>query len=155
MDIYPTLLDAAGIKADGLDLDGVSLLPLLQKTGSFKQQDMVFHFPHYTGATGPYSSIIHGDWKLIHFYNDEAGAYQLFNLADDPAESHNACQDHPETVKQLAQLLSEQLKSLSAELPIKNPDYAPDSKSLQNQSSAYSRALEFYQAKESKLKNGK
>ncbi len=91
MDIYPTMLGAAGLPLrPEQHVDGLDLMPLLTgKNESLKQRPIIFHFPHYTHASGPFSSIIEDDWKLIKFYNDEQGAYLLYNLANDPEEQNN------------------------------------------------------------------
>ena len=90
MDIYPTMLGAASLPLR-LDqhVDGLNLMPLLTKSESLKKRPIIFHFPHYTHATGPFSSIILDDWKLIRFYNDELGGYLLYNLGADPDEQNN------------------------------------------------------------------
>ena len=123
-DIYPTMLSAAGLPlrpkqhADGLDL-----MPLLTKQAPLKSRPLIVHFPHYTHATGPFSSIISKDWKLIRFYNDDEGAYLLYNLAKDPNEQTDLVATHPEKVEELAAQLDRSLKEMKAEMPTKNPDY--------------------------------
>ena len=76
MDIYPTMLAAAvqPMRSEQ-HVDGLNLLPLLTKNETLRKRPIIFHFPHYSHATGPFSSIIEDDWKLIKFYNDEHGAY--------------------------------------------------------------------------------
>lgn len=66
------------------------------------------------GASGTFGLRV-GDWKLHHYKkkkarnvvvkqtltNVEVPAYQLFNLADDPAEQHNVIDQHPEVAARL------------------------------------------------------
>ena len=65
----------------------------------------MFHFPHYTHATGPFSSLIADDWKLIRFYNDEEGRFLLYNLSDDFEEQNDLAAVYPEKRDALAKQL--------------------------------------------------
>jgi arylsulfatase A len=99
---------------------------LLTKNKTLKKRPIIFHFPHYTHATGPFSSIIEDDWKLIHFYNDEHGAYLLYNLAPDPWEQNNLAGIDTKMRDKLIRRLNKSLKEMKAEMPIPNPDFTPD-----------------------------
>ena len=127
MDIYPTMLAASGQpQRPEQHADGMNLLPLLVENELLKRRPIVFHFPHYTHATGPFSSIIEDDWKLIKFYNDEYGAHLLYNLAIDPEEQTNLAETNPEMLNQLLNSLDSSLAEMKAELPIQNPDFKLD-----------------------------
>jgi arylsulfatase A-like enzyme len=93
-----------------------------------KKRPIIFHFPHYTHATGPFSSIIEDDWKLIRFYNDEQGGFLLYNLAIDPEEQHNLADINEKIRDELLHQLEISLKEMKAELPFPNPEYAPDTR---------------------------
>jgi arylsulfatase A-like enzyme len=129
MDIYPTMLSAAGLPprpkqhADGLDL-----MPLLTKNAKLEKRPIIFHYPHYTHATGPFSSIIDDNWKLIRFYNNEHGGYLLYNLAADPEEQNNLAPSNAKMLDKLIARLDSLLKEMKAEMPTKNPDFKPNSK---------------------------
>lgn len=124
MDIYPTILAASALPLRPVQhVDGLNLMPLLTKNEILTKRPIVFHFPHYTHATGPFSSIIEDDWKLIKFYNDEHGAYLLYNLAADPEEQNNLTSTHPKMLDKLISSLENSLAEMNAELPIPNPDY--------------------------------
>ncbi len=125
MDIYPTMLGAAGLPLrPDQHADGLNLMPLLTKSETLKERSIIFHFPHYTHATGPFSSIIEDNWKLIRFYNDEHGGYLLYNLAVDPEEQHNLAQENLKMRDNLLLQLEISLKKMNAELPIPNPEYS-------------------------------
>ena len=131
MDIYPTMLGAAGLPLrPDQHADGLNLIPLLTKSEPLKNRPLIFHFPHYTHATGPFSSIIEDDWKLIRFYNDEQGEYLLYNLAVDTEEQNNLAQVNVKIRDKLLLQLEISLKEMNAELPIPNPEYTPDTKSV-------------------------
>ena len=125
-DIYPTLLDIAGLPLNpGQHVDGMSLMPLLTGSGKLPDRPLLFHFPNYTGYTGPFSSVIHHDWKLIRYYNDVDGRHQLFNLKKDPYELNDLVDSNPEKEKELSAVLDRLLKETGAELPLPNPNYDP------------------------------
>ncbi|TGV00208.1 sulfatase, partial [Flavivirga rizhaonensis] len=121
MDFYPTFLDAAGITLQPEQhKDGISLLPILKGSKGIKRP-FVFHFPHYTSNTSPFSSIIDGSYKLIRFYNDKEGGYMLFDLNKDPYEQNDLSSEMPEKVNVLKELLDKELNEMNAQTPYTNP----------------------------------
>jgi arylsulfatase A len=128
-DFYPTMLSAAGLPLrPEQHVDGMDLMPVLEKGAVLKPRPIIFHFPHYTHATGPFSSIIQDDWKLIRFYNDAEGAWLLYNLASDPEEQTDLAATNPEMVDRLNRRLSDALLEMEAELPAANPAFDPAAK---------------------------
>ncbi|MFP4104938.1 MAG: sulfatase-like hydrolase/transferase, partial [Phycisphaerae bacterium] len=126
-DFYPTFLQAAD-----LDLipeqhcDGVSLMPLLEGSGSLDREAIFWHYPHYGNQGGtPGCSVRYGDWKLIEFFED--GRLELYNLHEDESEDRDVSGEHPEMTAKLAQLLADWREEVSANMPTPNPDYVPPS----------------------------
>lgn len=153
MDIYPTFLEIANINLKHKQhLDGESFLPKLKAKSITDNRRLIFHYPHYTGNTSPYSSIIEGDFKLIHFYNDEEGAYLLFNLEEDPYEQNNLSEKLPEITKKLALILKKELNKMEAEFPQANPNYNPKRKNLHNLKTTYNKAQSERSIQEDKIK---
>lgn len=133
MDFYPTFLAAAGLPMRPQQhVDGVSLLPLMAGSGKLPERPLVFHFPHYTHATGPNSGLVENDWKLIRFYNDETGRFLLYNLAEDPFEQHDLSAAMPDKANALDDRLTQLLAGMDAKLPVKNPAFEPKAKRLFN-----------------------
>ena len=131
MDIYPTMLGAAGLPLrPDQHVDGLNLMPLLTKSETLKKRPIIFHFPHYTHATGPFSSIIVEDWKLIRFYNDEQGGYLLYNLGVDPDEQNNLADVNVKIRDKLLSQLETSLEEMRAELPTPNPGYTPETRAV-------------------------
>lgn len=128
MDLLPTWHELAAV-AEPLPkgVEGGSLTPLFKDgTGAVKRssEEIVFHFPHYgMGGARPHSTIIHGDYKLIRFY--EEGQRLLFNLKDDIGEYNDLAKTSPERVAALERRLDDYLKRVDAQMPTKNPDYDP------------------------------
>jgi arylsulfatase A-like enzyme len=121
IDLFPTLMDLAGVKVDKVvknGFDGISLKPLLaDKKKQLKRSSIFWHYPHYhsEGAT-PYSAVRHGDWKLIHII--ETNTYELYNLKEDIGEKKDQASLYPKVVKQLARELEKWKKDMNAQMPL-------------------------------------
>jgi len=121
IDLFPTLMDLAGVKVDKVvknGFDGISLKPLLaDKKKQLKRPSIFWHYPHYhsEGAT-PYSAVRHGDWKLIHII--ETNTYELYNLKEDIGEKKDQASLYPKVVKQLAKELEKWKKDMNAQMPL-------------------------------------
>jgi len=51
---------------------------------------LYWHLPHYWGpdnCVDPYSAMRQGDWKLIHWYEDDR--VELYSLEDDLSEEND------------------------------------------------------------------
>jgi arylsulfatase A-like enzyme len=154
MDFYPTILDVAGLPLmPQQHCDGVSLRSILSGNGTLPARPLVFHFPHYTHATGPNSVLLENDWKLIRFYNDEAGRHLLYHLAEDPFEQNDLSAAMPEKVTALDQRLSQLLAAMQAQMPRQNPDYDPHGQKLMNRQFTLNLALKERQALGALLKS--
>lgn len=120
MDLYPTILEAAGIQPP--PNDGLSLRPLLESPSArLSRQRLFFHYPHYYATTTPVSSILEGDWKLLEYLED--GRLELYHLAEDLAESKNLASAMPDRARRLHARLEGWRKQVNARLPKPNPDY--------------------------------
>ena len=126
IDIYPTLLELAGIKPlPGQTLDGVSWAGVLRGGPPPKRQQMFWHFPCYVGKATPSSAVREGDFKLIEFFED-GGRVELYNVRDDPGETRNLAQALPSKVRALSVALRAWQKETSAAVPRDaNPAYDP------------------------------
>ncbi len=125
VDLYPTLLEAAGI-ADvaGHERDGLSLVPLWRGGGAMPNRSLFWHYPHYhTGGATPYGAVRSGDWKLIEYY--ESGHLELYNLASDIGETVEMANAFPEKANALAKELADWRQRVGAQMPEPNPAYEP------------------------------
>lgn len=120
-DFYPTILDLVGLplRPDQHN-DGVSLLSLL-KDEQIADRALIWHYPHYGNQGGDPSSIIRrGDWKLIHYYEDDHEA--LYNLKTDLSEATDVSAKNQNIVKRLHTELFDYLKKVGALFPKKDPE---------------------------------
>jgi arylsulfatase A-like enzyme len=120
-DLFKTVLEMSGIDLwKGMPEDGISLQPFFRKTGFLpERKDLFWHFPHYHGSTwAPGSAVRSGDWKLIRFY--EEGISELYNLAEDPGETNNLAESHPEKARELESKLDRWLEEVDAQMAVKN-----------------------------------
>ena len=111
-DLMPTFRELTG-SASAEGMDGVSLLPLL--TGAEGQQEhdyLYFEFQELGGR----QAVRQGPWKLVHMaIRSEAPYFELYNLDEDPGETHDLSASMPEKVQEL--------KALMDEAHIPNPDF--------------------------------
>ncbi len=123
MDFYPTLLRLAGAPLDH-PVDGVDLSPLWLDAATadapIRTRDALFwHYPHYWGGkvapVTPFSAVRQGDWKLIHFYEDQHD--ELYNLKSDPSEAIDLAKQQPEQAEKLRTRLDAWLKDVAAQIP--------------------------------------
>lgn len=127
-DLYPTLLDAAGLPRLPLQhLDGTSFLPLLGGADRLDRDAIYWHYPHYGNQGGtPGSSVRCGDWKLIEFFED--GRRELYHLGDDLGEARDLAADHPDVARDLHERLAAWRESVAAQIPQPNPDWTPSAR---------------------------
>lgn len=125
VDIYPTVLEIAGVPGDpghNESVDGVSLAGLLRDPATgLDRKTLFWHYPHYhPGGATPYSAIRDGDWRLVHFYED--GRTELYNLADDIGEERDVAAAMPARAAELLVKLNTWRAEVGAQEPLPNSD---------------------------------
>lgn len=120
-DVYPTLVEAAGLQMPkGQPTDGVDLLPFLNgKTSASPHewlcwQNRAWQQRNGKGTVVPTmkvhnSAIRKGDWKLVRLdekigSDTEPPAWQLYNLKRDIGEQNDVANRHEERVQELSAL---------------------------------------------------
>jgi arylsulfatase A-like enzyme len=122
-DLYPTLLDVAGIQLyPEHHRDGISLKPLLEAR-EMDKRPLFWHYPHYSGGLGgrPAGAERLADYKLIEFFEDYR--IELYNLKDDLGEEKDLSEVYLEKAEELKQLLHQWRKDVGAQMPFPNPAY--------------------------------
>ena len=131
IDVLPTLVEAAGTRLpDSLEIDGRSLLPLLEGTETDWPDRTLFIQTHRGDAPTRYHHFAARDarWKLVHNsgfgQHDFEGepAFELYNLEQDPLETQNLAAEHPEVVEEMRARYDAWFDDVSATRP---DNYAP------------------------------
>ncbi|GAB1298392.1 Arylsulfatase K [Apodemus speciosus] len=110
VDIYPTMLDIAGIPLPP-NLSGYSLLALSSNTSANEQAFKDRHPPwilsefHGCNANASTYMLRTGQWKYIAFSDGASVQSQLFDLSLDPDELTNIATEYPEITYSLDQKL--------------------------------------------------
>ena len=120
-DVTTTLANLALPAGTMPKADGRDLTELLQGEKKFTKSDeaIFWHYPHYhPGGATPYSAVREGDFKLIHFYEDDKD--ELYNLAADPLEAKDISNADSNKAKALRSKLDAWLKATDAQPPREN-----------------------------------
>jgi arylsulfatase A-like enzyme len=136
LDIFPTVLQYAGVDESALQLDGDNLISVLEQEVQVFERSLFWHFPIYLQAynindnenrdplfrTRPGSVIRKGNWKL-HYYFEDKGM-ELYNLSEDIGERNNLAKANPEKAAALLADLQKWWKATNAPIPnTPNPEY--------------------------------
>ncbi|WAR04048.1 ARSI-like protein [Mya arenaria] len=146
VDWNPTILSAAGIKADP-GMDGIDQWPAISTGGEGQRKEFIYNLDDVVPATQGHAGIRVGDFKLlagntglyngwyppeqiytednIHQWEPHMGNqsyYKLYNLRNDPNEYHNLADSNPSLVKDLASRMREYHRQM---VPAKNPPEDP------------------------------
>lgn len=121
-DIPATILALTGVGRDPEEpLDGRDLSDVLAG-GSLDRDALFWHYPHYhPGGATPYSAVLAGTWRLVHFYED--GHDELYDLATDPGETTDLAAAEPERRTALRATLDAWLVETGAQMPVPNPNW--------------------------------
>lgn len=97
VDIFPTLVELLNLRPEsmGSPIDGISLVPIFGKDDGKRKRPLPFQFAKHT-------ALIDNDWKII-LDRTKKGAFELYNLKTDPAESTNVLESKPEVAERMKQ----------------------------------------------------
>ncbi len=133
-DLFPTLLAVAQADApQDYTVDGQRLDKLLTgQADTTRQQTFLMHYPHAPHRSDYFTSYRDGDWKVVYHYFpskvSDNSHYQLYNLVDDPFESKNLAETHPEELRRMMKSLSNALEQHEAVYPVDKQDHTTPQK---------------------------
>jgi len=131
LDLVPTVLDLVGSRPSPRD-EGSSLAPLL--SGSDPAPSAVFAESGY--ADEVQGIVREGRWKLVHIPSQwdrdrmSGARFELYDLVEDPRETVNLAEEHPERVRRLAAMLSDWLGS-DATIEEGDREVVPDERTME------------------------
>lgn len=128
-DFFSTIVDITGVEGDPehmASLDGLSLMPLFEDpSASLDRKALYWHYPHYHGGgSTPHSAVRAGDWKAIHFYENDR--IELYNLADDFGEQNDLRDKMPRKAAEMREMIEARREAVNAQDPEPNPLYSMD-----------------------------
>ncbi|MGZ0656094.1 sulfatase [Coraliomargarita sp. W4R53] len=140
IDFYPTVLEMANIPLPSSQpVDGISLLPILKSSSTqhdelSQQQEVLWQRPlfWYNVTSGvsdsgevfqPVAAMRRGDWRLVKNF---ASPIELYDLSQDPSESHNLAQEESERATTMEKTLDAWLSETGVAPPSANKNYDPD-----------------------------
>jgi len=133
IDLFPTLMKAAGVASVNQPLDGNDLSPLFVRQNALTRDALYWYFPGYVAGNNekaadeifqqrPAAVIREGDWKFIQYL--DSNKTELYNLKTDPSESINLASQQLEKQQALAKQLNDWLVKMKTPLPLAvNPQY--------------------------------
>ncbi len=107
MDLYVTLIKAAGGGLPDYPLDGYDLMPFLKGQTQKSPRDT---FLYFKGRGAP-ETVRVGPWKLR-----MTDGIELYNLDIDPSERYNRAEEKPELVEQLTQRMREMVEEIGVKV---------------------------------------
>jgi arylsulfatase A-like enzyme len=124
MDLLPTLLSAVG-KATPQLQEGRSFWAEAIGGPPVSNGPLFWHYPHYHLRSGmkPAAAIRANNWKMVEWYEasltGQPGAFELYDLGQDPGEQTNLAAAYPDTLAYLQAELVAWRKKVGAQLPQK------------------------------------
>lgn len=122
-DMYPTLLNMAGMPVEKEILDGKNIFPVLKGEKESVRNTLYWHYPHYHGGSGmkPGGAMRKGEYKLVVWYEellmDSSGAYELYNIDQDMGETVDLTDELPEKAEEMKEEFEEWRESVDAQMP--------------------------------------
>ena len=108
MDIFPTLADLLDLPDDVMcqPVDGISLVPMLNKEIDKRETPIPFRFRSY-------AAVVDNQYKLV-CLNQKKGTFELYDLDADEQETRNIADEAPEVFARLKQYYDQWSASVDA-----------------------------------------
>lgn len=142
IDLFPTLMDLCDVEVSDAKLDGRSLKPLLQNSGTWPERTLFTHNP--IDETNKYPGAVRTQrHRLVREIKGASGgskakandasatAWQLYDMEADPGEEHDIAKQHPDIVAKLSAAYDAWFADISSEglrrmpLPVGHAEHNP------------------------------
>lgn len=123
-DLFPTVLQLVDAEnPTDHPIDGTPLQKLFTgQPDPQHEQAFLMHYPHAKHRTDYFTSFRKENWKVIYHYFPTAVSngshYQLFDLSQDPSESHDMASTRPAVLAAMMQELVRRLDEEHAQFPV-------------------------------------
>lgn len=129
-DFWPTFADVASAHPNVKNIDGLSLIPILDGKGKLNRDALYWHYPHYhRQGYKPSGAIRVGEYKLIEWYErtlyNMPHQIDLYHITEDISETTNLADDMPQKAKEMRQQFHQWLHDVHAQLMTINPNFDP------------------------------
>ena len=97
MDIFPTLIEVAGLDPESINAvhDGISIAAVFDSEPARREQPIGFR------ASGGHAWL-DNDLKLMrNYFSDPSDPFELYNVIDDPAEERDLMEEQPEVAARM------------------------------------------------------
>jgi len=111
IDIFPTVLSILKIKNEDVNVDGISLLPLIEGKKLNSIPSYIESLPTRENGWKKIIGIRTGNYKYGRNIKDSNKDIVLYDITADPLEEHNLATNKPEIVERLENILNEIIKS--------------------------------------------
>jgi arylsulfatase A-like enzyme len=104
-DVMPTFSDLVGTE-DSPEGDGISILPTLlgeAAVGRSQPEHPIMYWENGHGKKKFRQAVRRGDWKAVR--PEPKAAVELYNISNDPSETKNVAEEHPDLTSELAALI--------------------------------------------------
>jgi aspartyl-tRNA synthetase len=123
MDIFPTVLSAAGLDMpQDYTCDGSDLKRLLNGQRDRRhRKDFLMHFPHGEHRCNYFTTYRKGKWKLIYYYDPETPdrpEIKLYDLKNDPYETQEISESRPYRTRRMLKRMIKRLDCEEALYPV-------------------------------------
>lgn len=122
-DLFPTLTGLVDAPVpDDYIVDGRDLALLFSgQADDTHRNAFLNHYPHpRRGLSHFFTTWREGDWKVIYEYLEESdNRYSLYDLANDPSESHNLAVKDSQRLQQMMRGMVEELEAMNAVYPVR------------------------------------
>ncbi len=111
LDYVPTLMELLGYRMpDDRPIDGTSIAALLRSGAGWKR-DKAIPFGAPLKRESPEVALIRGEYKFCAHWGKPGGGEELYHLYDDPSESRNIIDQHPQVAESMKRELRKWIAS--------------------------------------------
>jgi len=130
IDIFPTIAEIIGLNKNEKNVDGRSLLPLIEGKQLEELPAFIISSPLMDVKSNDVIGIRTSEYKYFRDKDDPNKRVHLFNLKSDPLEENNIYEKNPKIINKLESLLTQKL----SEIKQMNPEYTEEElKNIQNE----------------------